>query len=644
MRSMTVRGVIAVALAGLASTSCDSSTGNKEQKIAISVASASFTVGQGSNTDVLISIERTNFDKPVTLAVDGALPTGVTATFSQNPLVSGTSVSTLTIVVAPTVNPTTATFDLRASGDGVTDQTRTISLSVNVTGSYTLGMLEPTLRVAQGGGGTATVLVTRSGGNGGNVSLSVSGVPVGVGATLAQSTTSDRAVSLTVSATAAIAPGTYPITITSSSPGFTPDQTTSFSIVVISPPSTTSVSVPFCVADLPAWFAYQNEGYFWERVLPIGNTYTFSTTDKAAIAFVFASGSQSETNIMYISRAELTALSDRDCDGTRTYPGTVSGLNNGQSALVVMGVSGVLASATSGSFTLNDIAARPLDLVATSGIVTQNAFLAPDRMIVRRGLDLPSGTTIPDLNFTAAESFAPASSNLTVSGTIAGDLILFQNTLRTLTSSYGTLQVANPVGTTATLYAVPANQLATGDLHEFFVDASNASVTVGHAYVEYFRDPADKTIALSPILSAPAVSLLSAAPYARLRASLPAQAEYPTVARFHFSQGPLGSRRFVIPVLSAAHLGAMPTTWEFVIPDMSGTAGFNAAWMLSAGQNVPYLAEAFSGRGDLLFGALPVNGDVYRLAYRELSTTTLRIRDAASPLRRLGLTPQYLRR
>ncbi len=645
MRFRVARTFVAVTLAGLSSAGCDSSTGNKERKLTLSVTSASLTVGQGSTTPVTMTIERANFDGPVTLTLEGALPAGVTATLNPNPLPTGTSSATLTIAVAPSVNPATATFSVRATADGVTDHTVAFDLAVTVTGTYTLGTLASTLRVAQGGGGHATVLVTRGGGNGGNVSLAVTGMPAGIGATFGQSTTTDRAVSLIVSASAAVAPGTYPVTITSSSPGLTPDQTTNLSIVVISPPTTTSISVPFCASDLPTWFAYQNEGYFWERVLPTGNRYNFSTTEKATVAFAYAAGNESEIDILYVSRTELAGLTDRDCGGARTYSGTVSGLTTGQSALVVMGASAVLASATTGAFTLSDVAERPLDLISTRGIVTQNAFLAPDRFIVRRGLDLASGTALPALDFTAAEAFAPASVTLTISGTVGGDLLVFQNTLRTVTSTYGTLQVANPVGTSASLYAVPANQLAATDLHELLVDASNASGSIGHASVEYFRDPADRTVALGPTMTTPSVTTISTTPFVRLRGLLAFQPEYPTVARFTFVQGSLGSRRFIVPIVSSAYLGATPTTWDVVIPDLSGTTGFNGAWMLSAG-GISYAAEVFSGRGDLLFGALPVNGEVYQVAYRQQSTSTLaRVRAApAAPAAPFALTPQYLRR
>lgn len=62
-----------------------------------------------------------------------------------------------------------------------------------------------------------------------------------------------------------------------------------------------------------------------------------------------------------------------------------------------------------------------------------------------------------------------------------------------------------------------------------------------------------------------------------------------------------------------------------------------------AGLSSAYAAEVFSGRGDLLFGALPANGEVYQVAYRQQSTSTLaRLRGVhAAPF---ALTPQYLRR
>jgi hypothetical protein len=645
MRSNRIRVAATIVFAAVVPLSCDSSTGNRDERITLALSQNSFTLLQGATNALAVTIERTNFEKPVTLSIQGTLPDGVTAEFALTSLPSGTSATTLTIEAAGNSALGPGSFTVRATGEGITEQTQTVSITVAVTGTYTLGLLEPSVTVAQGGGGTATVLVSRTGGNASDVSVVITGLPAGVGATLGQSPTTDRAVSLTVAATAAVAPGSYPITLTSSSPGHAPDQSVMLSVQVIAPPAVATVSVPFCSTNVPAWFAFRNEGYAWERVSPTGSAYSFAATSRVAIAFVFAAGQSSDANIYFLSRSELAAFNDLDCPGVKTNSGTVVGLTTGQSALVVMGASADLPSAAAPAYSLEELPARPLDLVATRGVVTQNAFLAPDRFIVRRGLDLATGTTIPELNFTAAEAVAPAAHTLTINGVNSGETLVIQNTLRTATGTYGTLQVASFTGATATLNAVPTDQLVASDVHEFFADAFGSNGLVGHAHVEYTHDPADKTVTLGPLLGTPAISTLAATPYARMRATLASQPEYPTVARFSYQQGTLASSRLVVALATSGYLGATPTTWDVAIPDFTGTAGFNASWMLLPGLSTPYLAEAFSGRNELLFGAAPVNGDAYRIAYRQSATSTLKRLQSRAPRRaRLGMAPQYLSR
>jgi hypothetical protein len=68
----------------------------------------------------------------------------------------------------------------------------------------------------------------------------------------------------------------------------------------------------------------------------------------------------------------------------------------------------------------------------------------------------------------------------------------------------------------------------------------------------------------------------------------------------------------------------LPLVWDAEIPDFSGTPGFNPSWMLSATPltSTIYLTQAFSGRAELLFGAVPVAGDMVKSGYRIGFTST----------------------
>jgi len=632
--------IVAVALFGGALSSCDSLTGNKEKSIAITVDNAAITVGQGTRDSILVTITRTNFDKPITLSIEGTLPAGVTRSFSRNPIPAGSSESYLRFIATGAATPGAATVTIRATGDGVAEKGQPIDLTVTVTGSYSLSMLNPSLTVAQGGGGDAMVLLARTGGNASGVLLVVSGVPTGASASVVSPTT-DRGATLAITAGAATPPGTYPISITGSAPGITPDQNTQLSLVVIPPASTTSLSLPFCSNNLPLWFAYQNEGFPWQRVTPTGSSFTFAATPRVAIAYMFQGSIEFQANVFFATRVDLLGLSDRDCDGTKNLTGTVSGLTAGQSALVVMGANAGIT--TTANYSILGVPARPLDLVATRGTRSPEGFLTPDRMIVRRSQDLTG--TIPVLDFTDPESFAPVTSTLTVSGFTTGFGLEYQNNFWSATSTYGTVQSGAVPGGSTSFASAPADKVLAGDVHELLVDAFQSNGQVGHAAYFYFGAPGNRSETLGPLLPTPTVTSLSASPYARVRGEMASQSEYGSAGLFFLEQGVTGSRRFLLMVGTVGYYGTRPATWDLVVPDFTSVAGFTTSWMMASGPLVVSV-QAFDGRGDILFGGLPVAGDVVKLAYRSSISATL-LRQPGSeqlPARRAALLTQYLRR
>lgn len=605
--------------AGLAAAACDSATGNTDPQITLSIPSPAATVGQGGATTVAMTVARTNYTGAVALTVDG-LPAGVTASFAPASLPDGTAGSSLLISATGAAAPGASTLTVHATGQGVTEHTATIDLTVTVTGSYALAPAKPSVTVAQGGGATATVLVTRSGGNAASVSLGVSGAPTGVTASFSQATTTERAASLSLVAVSATAPGTYDLTITGTSPGVA-DQTTTLSLVVIPPPSTANLTLPFCSSGMPVWFAYQNEGYAWQQVSPTANSFSFMATQRLAIVFVFQTGTDFETNVFYATRAELDGITDLNCSGPNTLTGTVNGVSAGQTARLAMGSSDTTVTGPSTSYTLRTVPNRSLDLIATRGTLSQEGLITPDGMIIRRGLIQADNSTISQLDF--PESFAPISSSLTIANVQPGDVIYFQNVLITGTATSGLVHNGAPSTGSVTLSSVPALQLAPGDLHQLYVEAEQSTSTAltGRAYITYFFAPGTRNDLLGPTLNGPTVTLLGSSPYVRMRGELVSQPEYNTSVRFAFAQG--NGFRTVFVSVTAAHLGVMPATWDAEIPDFSGTAGFNTAWMLAPGiANTVYQAEAFSGRTDLLFGAPGAEGDLVRIGYRAAFTST----------------------
>lgn len=642
MRAPAPGTLAGVLFAALAAAACGSSTENRGS-YTLSLSEQSASVGQGTSKSVTVTLARDRFDKPVALAIDG-VPTGVAATFTPATIAGAGTTSTLQLTVAGSAAPVTSLVTVRATAEGVAEQTATLNLTITVSGDFTLSALEAPITAAQGGGGNASILVNRTGGFSGTVSLAATGAPSGMSVTFSAASTAGNSLGLTVGVAPSVATGSYPITVTGSATGVQ-NQTTQVVVNVITAPATSSVTVAFCAAQPPVWFAYRNEGSAWQQSTSAsGASYTFEATERLGVAYTYATGGGTQVNVFYATRAELSAFTARDCTGSKNFSGTVSGMSAGQSADIAMGVASASVTAPGTTFNLNSVAARPLDLVAVRAIESASTY-TPDRVIVRRNLDLATGATIPLLDFTAGESFATTPATIGVNGSIAGEQLSLYNTWWTGTSTYATLHTL-PAQPSVVVQHVPAAQLASDDLHELYVGGDQPNGSAGHFLALYFTTPADRAVTFGPYLLAPTVSTVSVSPYVRMRGRIPVQPEYPSTARFGFYQEPSGGgSRLVYVALTAAYLGGTPPVeWDHVIPDFGTVAGFSTSWMLIPGSPILHISEAYAGRSILLFGARPVAGDQLLGAYRVASGAISGIRGATPPVRGVPARRQYFSR
>lgn len=629
--------------------------GDDAPSIGLSASPAVAVVQQGASVPIVLEIARKNFEKPVQLVIEGALPSGVIAIFTQNPVPAGTSTTTLTISASGSATPGMAALTIKATGEGVADKATLIDVTVNVRGSHTVALTSSAMNVAPGGGGQSTVLLARQNGNAGSVTLTATGAPSGMTVTFGESPTTSSATSVTVAATSAVAPGSYNITISGSQPGLTPSPAPAvLAVTVVSAPATTGMTISFCPLGMPVWFAYQNDGFLWQRVTASSNAFSFNATDKLAIAFAFQNGNASDVRFYYATRGELAGISDRDCPGPKNHPGTTTSVAAGQTAIVTLGPAFEVVNAN--AYVLEGVPDRALDLVATRGTLTAGVMFAPDRVVVRRGVNLANNASVPVIDYTGSESFAPVTASLSVAGVESGETVYAENLFQGTTSTSGLLFTNEGTSATQTMYTVPASVLVGGDVHELYIDAYNTAGTIAHTMVTYFSTTGDRTETLGPLLTSPSVSVVSTTPYLRERGQLPSQSAYGTAVRFVYLQGQSPSTRYVTVVMTAGHLGgAVPTTWDVLVPDLTGVAGFSSSWMHTSGQTTSYSAEGFSAPGSTLFGGLPSAGQTIRLAYRQSSVSTsvgAALREAALDRRgalksRGGLLnppPQYLRR
>ncbi len=200
----------------------------------IQAASPSLSLDQGASvTDTLTVTEAGGFTGDVTLTIPTALPSGITATWSANPT---HSTSVLTLTATSSAAPSTTTLTVTGTSGSLSASTD-VTVAVHAP-TFALSATPEPVAVNQGSSSATTVQVTPEYGFTGNVTLSVSGLPTGVTATLGTNPTAGSSV-LTFSAGNAAVAGTSPITVTGTAGSLTVTHT--FNLSVHAPSFTLSV-------------------------------------------------------------------------------------------------------------------------------------------------------------------------------------------------------------------------------------------------------------------------------------------------------------------------------------------------------------------------------------------------------------------
>jgi hypothetical protein len=171
------------------------------------VSSYGLNVCQGTSGTTYVYVNpQYGFASQVNLAVSG-LPSGVTASFSANPV---TGSSTLTVTASGTAPVGQYTLTITGTS-GTQTSTTTITLGIYVP-SFTLSS-PGSVGLGQGSLTTAYIYANPQYGFAGQVNLSLTGLPSGVTASWSQNPTASNSV-LTLTASSTAAPGQYALTIT----------------------------------------------------------------------------------------------------------------------------------------------------------------------------------------------------------------------------------------------------------------------------------------------------------------------------------------------------------------------------------------------------------------------------------------------
>lgn len=473
------------------------------------------------------------------------------------------------------------------------------------------------------------VMIARSAGFTGPVTLSVSGLPAGVTANVETNPVVGSNATVDIIVGTGVITGTYRFTLTATASGI---QGNSIALdLLVTAPHPTNVTVAYCTETAPVWLASQDGNGEWRQLLPNvqGERTTFRrnfVTDRGGIATVASilDGALTVLTVLYGTPAELASAGDTspiDCGGgvPKNLFGSVAGLDANESALLSTGnILRVSVPTGRTTFHLTGLPSGPRDLLATRTTSLAGGS-AVTSLLLRRNVDLPDSANIGTLDFTSSEAFAPATAMVRVGGVFPEGVI----TGTRLRTSNGDLLLSNltdvPTSTTRPYFALPENRLLPGDLQLLRASAVGPSGQIREAEL-YFRSPADRTLMLGAPLAPPVITAVSTSPSLRVRARFGQQPEYDRSTSILYEQGP--SSALVVVSMTSGY-AALGDGFDLIVPDLSHVAGFDPMWALIPGAQLLWSATRVGGTLALGRDAVPNDGTTRRTAFGK-DTITVR--------------------
>jgi hypothetical protein len=623
--------------------------GGNSGSFVLASSAPSLTLAPGASQTLVVTITRVgNFTGAVSLTA-APLPAGVTATFQPTQIATGATTSTLTMTAAPTSAAGTTAVTIGGTGTGVSNASAGLQLTIAVPPpSNALFTISPSITSFLMGATPATLThqptigITRNAGYTGAVTFSVTGLPPLLVAGITPAAVTGNTATM-VLLNAGAPNGTYTATIHATGANGGGERTATVQMVVASP-TTGNITWRLCTSDpkYPAWFVAVKDGSgAWTRVVPgeDGFSYSFNVTSPtASVAWVGLDSGVARTTVYDYTQQELSSLAANECTlypnvTTRTANGQVSGLGAGELSLVGMGWwFGSTVGAISG-YSLQNLPAGALDLVAVRAGSDVNFTSNPNRAIIRRGLNPASGGSNAPLDFNGAEAFPMTSSLWTVGGTLVEPFSVSQyfHTAGGTTGLFHAIPQNERVAVSRTVYGIPAAQTLAGDLHQTILTIGALGPRrATRQVITYSRTIADRIISFGPPLPTPTVTAVSTANAGLLRAVGTLPAEYaPGVALDVKSTGAFP--RFATVHASRGFLGA-GTSYDVAMPDLTGVLGWDSNWNIRRGDPTEWwvsgggaILDFFDGRyifhtvrrrwaGVLTGVTAPVDGSTYYMA------------------------------
>jgi hypothetical protein len=303
------------------------------------------------------------------------------------------------------------------------------------------------------------------------------------------------------------------------------------------------------------WASVKREGENWISLDAADGAVSFTATSKVTVAY----GGANETRVYAATADELSQVRCFPAwSATKVLEGNVRDVPASDRFVVSLGP--VKVEVTPFAAFIPD---GPLNLVALTASISTGA---PQRVITRHGINLPTASEIPVLDFSHVEARAFQSADATVSGTSTA---FFTNRYHTWGNSHEL--TSGVVGQSPIEhFAVPEALLAPDDYHTLAIRDVAAGLLSELHY--HYRRPRAVALTLGPRASAPTGSVLKSVPCTQLQANVPAQTTYPSfvIVRFLADNGSLGNVEIGV---TRDFVGQTPPTWSVEMPDIQRPDG-----------------------------------------------------------------------
>lgn len=549
-----------------------------------------------------VIITRTEFLGEVTLQATSGLPAGVSASFSPSPTTGNTIGVTLTI--DPSTAPGNYTAGLNGTGQGIQPATLSVPFTVLGPASVTISLSRPAMSIPQNGSDQGSIVLTRANYTG-VVDLAASNVPTDVTIGFGTNPLGSNGTSINLTVGPAAPAGNHSITISASAPGVT--GSSAVLTLTITPTGVGgNTAVQFCgtAADIPIWLGVLS-GNNWTRVaIGPSNTFTFDFPTEGALAWVNQHGADDfRITIVSGTRAEIAVIAGQQCPSpsSRTVNGTVAGVGLTDLVQIAFGPRSPTTAPTfaSPAFQVTDLPDGPLDLLAARAGIGAGGFLA-NAVLLQRALNPASGGSLGTLDFGGAGAHIPAEKTVTVAGAVGGDELLLSSLFRSAGGTTVTLGASTITsGTSGPVRHLPAASVQAGDFHTLVAAASqtSGSGTSSRSATLFAAQPVATTLTLGAVPAEPSVAVYSSSPdRIRFTTNIPPQADYARVYVAGWYQQAGATRRDITMTVTEATAiiasGSGGTNVRMRVPDFSLAPGWDVFWESRPGTTANWLTSA----------------------------------------------------